>query len=243
MGSIPTSSKNVKYSRRPRPLKSSPQLVSTTGWPEMLCTQCSHIPNRPCDPVYPRGSRQSHSIANVYRKIGPIFDVVFIAIRTECSTTYLLQAHQSPRKHVSVLRLKQIHVRYCCRPGNGRRWASLQPRSIDTVQRWLTRSPFTCRTSAMSIRIPFGLSLYVGGNNENMAKFTISPAASEPLMVTKKLLFVFDAELEGVSVRKTFAHDVCEPSMVVEFEAKTSPVSDSRPTVRVPEYEDSDGKR
>ena len=91
--------------------------------------------------------------------------------------------------------------------------------------------------------MPFGLFLYVGGNSENSAKLTVCPAASDPFRVTTKLLFVFVAELDGTNNREMFAHDVCEPSMVVEFEAKTSPESDCKLTVRLPEYEDSFGKR
>ena len=78
----------------------------------------------------------------------------------------------------------------------------------------------------MSMRIPFSLPLYVGGKSENIAKFMVSPAASAPSKVTTKLLFVSVAELDGVNVRNTFAHSVCEPSIVVEFDASVSPADD-----------------
>ena len=93
------------------------------------------------------------------------------------------------------------------------------------------------------MRIPFSLPLYVGGNSENIAKWIVSPAASAPSRVTTKLLLLSVAELAGVSVRNTFAHSVCAPLIVVEFDASVSPADDSSATVSFPEYDVSEGKR
>ena len=98
-------------------------------------------------------------------------------------------------------------------------------------------------TSAMSIRIPFSLPLYVGGNSENIAKWIVSPAASVPFIVTTKLLLVFAAEFEGARVRDTLAHFVCVPLIIVEFDARISPEEDWRPMVSIPEYDDAFGNR
>ena len=95
----------------------------------------------------------------------------------------------------------------------------------------------------MSIRIPFSLPLYVGGNNENIAKWIVSPAASVLFSVTTKLLLVSIAVCEGVRVRDTFAQLVCVPLIIVELDARTSPAEDWRPTVSIPEYDDAFGKR
>lgn len=98
-------------------------------------------------------------------------------------------------------------------------------------------------TSAISMRIPFGLSLYVGGKSENMAKFITSPAAVSPSVVTKNLLFVVWGVDAGRSVRPTCLQLVCLPSMAVTFDARVSPEDVWRPTVRFPTKEDWAEKR
>ncbi len=67
------------------------------------------------------------------------------------------------------------------------------------------------RTSAMSIRIPFGLSLNVGGKSENIAKLMVCPAAAAPSIDTKKLLARFDADDFGLKLRLTWVQVVAVP--------------------------------
>ena len=112
-----------------------------------------------------------------------------------------------------------------------------------TVSMERPRNPSHNPTSAMSILMPFGRFLYVGGNSENIAKWIVSPAASEPLIVTKKLLLLFDALYDGVSSSAICFQIVWLPLIVVEFDANTPPAEDSRPNVSFPAKVDELGKR
>ena len=49
--------------------------------------------------------------------------------------------------------------------------------------------------------MPFSQSLEVGGNNENMAKLMVSPAASAPSKVTIKLFAIEFGDVFGVKCR------------------------------------------
>lgn len=91
--------------------------------------------------------------------------------------------------------------------------------------------------------MPFGWSLYVGGNKENIAKLIVSPAAAAPSTVTKNVLLLSDALAVGCSVRNTCFHVVCAPLMVVEFDASIVPDEELSPRVRMPEKADALGKR
>lgn len=60
----------------------------------------------------------------------------------------------------------------------------------------------------MSTRIPFGLFLNVGGNNEKRAKCTVWPDAAAPSNVTVKLFAVEGAVVVGRRVTLTRFHAV-----------------------------------
>lgn len=79
-----------------------------------------------------------------------------------------------------------------------------------------TNSSAMLLTSAISILIPFGLFLNVGGNNESKAKLTVCPEAAAPSRVTVKTLLVFEALLVGLSVSAICFQVVWEPLMVVD---------------------------
>jgi hypothetical protein len=77
-------------------------------------------------------------------------------------------------------------------------------------------------TEAISARMPLTLPLKVGGNNENIPKLTVWPAAAAPSNATTNLLFVFDAPtVEVVNLKLTLVQEVWAPEIGTSVEAKT----------------------
>lgn len=75
-------------------------------------------------------------------------------------------------------------------------------------------------TVAISILMPFGRFLNVGGKRENMAKLIFCPDSAAPSTVTVKL---FDVELGvvvGISVTFTWAHAVWAPDIAAEVDTR-----------------------
>jgi len=66
-------------------------------------------------------------------------------------------------------------------------------------------------TCAMSILIPFGLSLNVGGNSDNMAKWMVCPLAVSPSSVMANKFAVEGGVIVGTSLILTCFQDVCDP--------------------------------
>ena len=97
-------------------------------------------------------------------------------------------------------------------------------------------------TSAMSIRIPFSLPLYVGGKSENMAKWIVWPEAAPPSTMTKNSLLRSEVEVEGLKENVSCFQDVWEPESVAVADPRVVPLLDRSPTVTVPEKDDEDGK-
>ncbi len=58
-------------------------------------------------------------------------------------------------------------------------------------------------TLAISTRIPFGLFLNVGGNNENIAKLIVWPEAAVPSTVTVKIFAVDAGVVLGLNLALT----------------------------------------
>jgi hypothetical protein len=78
--------------------------------------------------------------------------------------------------------------------------------------------------------------LYVGGNSENIPKFSVFPAALAPSTVNLRTLPVFDADVDGVKLKVNFFHDEVTPDNVVV--AKTWPeAEETRAAVTEPVYE------
>ena len=75
----------------------------------------------------------------------------------------------------------------------------------------------------MSIRIPFGLLLKVGGKRENIAKLIVKPDAAAPSVVMTKTLSVVSGVISEVSETKTCFQLVWSPETKTEAEAKTVP--------------------
>lgn len=88
----------------------------------------------------------------------------------------------------------------------------------------------------MSMRMPFSRFLYVGGNNENSEKNTVSSDADSPSKVMRNVLLVFEAEEAGLSFTENcvqFADAVAE--MSCDAEPKAVPSEPTREAVRFPE--------
>lgn len=79
----------------------------------------------------------------------------------------------------------------------------------------------------MSILIPLGLFLNVGGNSENIAKFTVLPAADGPLNVTVNRLSGLLALADGLIGTKTCVQVVEGVSVTVAL-PRTVPLVVSR---------------
>ena len=82
----------------------------------------------------------------------------------------------------------------------------------------------------MSIRIPFSLSLKVGGNRLSSAKCAVWPAA--PSSVTWKLFAVSLAEREGFRLNTRGVHDTLGVT-AADLLAKTVPDEETMETVSV----------
>ena len=98
----------------------------------------------------------------------------------------------------------------------------------------------------MSILMPLGLFLNVGGNNENMAKLMVVAvlcAAPVGWIVTTNRLFVSDALEVGRSGNCTCAHCVREPRTLTEPEASTFPAFVCSAMLSFPVKLEVDGKR
>lgn len=95
----------------------------------------------------------------------------------------------------------------------------------------------------MSILIPLGLFLKVGGNNENMAKWIVSPDASSPLTVRTKLFVSAAAEIVGLILVSICAQLVCEPTSVTLVAPKIAPVASCKERVADPLNDEEVGKR
>ena len=93
-------------------------------------------------------------------------------------------------------------------------------------------------TSAISILIPFGLFLKVGGNNEIMAKCTVTFAAFAPSRVTENLLLVSIAVPLGRRIVWICVHWVWVPLIIIVSFARASPWEFSSARVRGPENDE-----
>jgi hypothetical protein len=93
----------------------------------------------------------------------------------------------------------------------------------------------------MSIRIPLGRLLNVGGKSENRAKNIVCPAALAPSTVTVKTLVVADVEELGLKETATCVQTFgCAVTGMVA-DAKVWPEVDLRATVNGPLNVEPDG--
>jgi hypothetical protein len=90
------------------------------------------------------------------------------------------------------------------------------------------------RTSAMSTLIPFSLFLKVGGNNESIAKWILSPAAEFPSTVIVNMFAVESATILASRNTWTCFHVVWDPVTPTACLASIVPPLFCNPTFRVP---------
>lgn len=168
MGSIPASSKKVRYSRRPRPLQND--------------VRCSH----------PRTNKQSAlgvNVAPVARAAGSVEERanggVPLPARSGSLAFEVIATGEAEERRAHL-------------------YQSLPATGHDEL---LPEEPqMEVRTSAMSMRMPFGRFLKVGGNSENMAKLIVVPAA--PSTETTNKLLLSEADLVGLRGRLTCCQEV-----------------------------------
>ena len=86
-------------------------------------------------------------------------------------------------------------------------------------------------TSAMSILMPLGRFLYVGGNKYNNAKLIVWALPQALSRVTKNWLPTEPWEELGLNVTLTCFQDVCEPCTETELDATVSPAAFLSPRV------------
>jgi hypothetical protein len=89
-------------------------------------------------------------------------------------------------------------------------------------------------TVAISIRIPLGRFLNVGGNKEKSAKKMVCPEAPSPSTVTTKAFFVSDAVNVGFKRTETCVQTPGVPLLGIREEAKVWPELDFKETVKEP---------
>lgn len=106
---------------------------------------------------------------------------------------------------------------------------------LSICQRWSPDGfPGVKVTWAMSARMPFSLFLNVGGNNDNIAKLMISPAAEFPFTVIANMLFVDPGAMFVFRETLTCFQVVWEPVMETFWEFKIVPALSCRLMTKLP---------